>query len=80
VAVSGALTGGTAVLFADDPYVTITSTSFVVPTAGTRVLVTGLSPGAAYQVTIDTLTGGRRFTVTPGGSAIANSLGVLDLN
>jgi hypothetical protein len=79
-AVSGALTGATAVMFLDDPYAVLASTSFVVPTAGTRVLMTGLVPGGSYTVATSAVTGGRRFTITSGGPQAANHLGVLDLN
>lgn len=79
-AVSGTLTGATAVMFLDDPYAVLASTSFVVPSSGTRVLMTGLAPGGFYSVATSGVAGGRRFTVNVGGSRQANHLGVLDLN
>jgi hypothetical protein len=79
-AMTGAAVGATAVLFADDIYTVTATSSFVVPSAVTRVLVTGLVPGAAYSADSATVASGRRITVTSGGALQANALGVLDIH
>ncbi|OUL99968.1 hypothetical protein A8M77_23335, partial [Variovorax sp. JS1663] len=78
-AFSGAVVGGTAVLFASDLYAPVTSSSFVLPASATRVLVTGLVPGGGYTVNSSAVVNGRRFDLASGGARQANALGVLEL-
>ncbi|WP_280151210.1 hypothetical protein [Piscinibacter sp. XHJ-5] len=75
---TGALVGSTAVLFVDDLYAALASSSIVVPATATRVLVTGLAPDGAYTVDSAPVSGGRRLTLSAGGSLRANALGVLE--
>jgi hypothetical protein len=79
-ATSGACVGSTAVLFPDDLYAATASTSFVVPAACTRVLLTGLVPGAGYTVQRAEVANGRRITLSAGGAQAANPLGVVESN
>ena len=79
-ALSGALVGPVAVLFPDDIDVPLTASTFVVPSAATRVLITGLVPGAAYSVDSVATNGGRRLSLSAGGTLQANGLGVVEVN
>jgi hypothetical protein len=78
-AMSGTTIGSSAVMFVDDLATPLASSSFVVPATNTRVLITGVTPGGAYSVTTADEAGGRRITLSAGGSVLANALGVLDV-
>lgn len=74
--------GTTAVLFKQDATLQappVTSLSFSLPTGAaspTTVLVTGLVPGAPYTLTAPGVQGGA-YTVTHGGSSLADASGAL---
>jgi hypothetical protein len=72
---AGAAVGGTAVLFPETVGRTVSSVSVRLPRGVSRVLVTGLAPGGQYTAQRS----GRRLRVTAGGTAVANSGGVLDV-
>jgi hypothetical protein len=74
---SGAVVDGVAVLFADDLHAVVGDLTVTLPAGTKRVLVTGLSAGAAYARTVT----GNRLTIVAkvGGPEHADSGGVLDL-
>jgi hypothetical protein len=76
-AMSGACVGSTAIVFPDDLYAATASTSFVVPAACTRVLVTELAAGAGagYTVQRADVATGRRITLSAGGRAAGECAG-----
>jgi hypothetical protein len=69
----GAAVAGTLVLFRTDLDGDFESLAVEVPGDVTRVLVTGLEPGASYTATLD----GGELTVRPGTGLTADSGGVL---
>jgi hypothetical protein len=72
-AYAGAAVAGTAAVFPVELGPDVDTTTVPVPDGTTRVLVTGLVPGAGYDVS----SGGGQVTVTRGGSTTADAAGVV---
>ncbi|MBX3029750.1 MAG: hypothetical protein KF809_06295 [Chloroflexi bacterium] len=74
---AGAIVGTTAVLFPVDVGTPVDGLSWSVPATTTTHLVTGLQPGAGYDVTIGTADDSITMSLTLGGDSIADDAGVL---
>jgi hypothetical protein len=55
-------------------------TTLSAPAGVHTMLVTGLAPGAAYNVSIEPGGSGNVISIAPGGTRIADSAGVLSLS
>jgi hypothetical protein len=73
----GAAMAGSLVMFPVTPSATFTGTSWTAPAGVTTQLATGLTPGAGYTVSTQTTSAGIAVTVSPGGSTVADSAGVV---
>lgn len=73
----GAVINGTAVLFPVVFGQPFSGLSYTAPSGTTNQIITGLTPGAGYSVTITPDAGGVAVQVVPGGDQIADSAGVL---
>jgi hypothetical protein len=73
---AGAVVKGAAVLFPVD-LGAVAEVKYAVPTTVTRHLVTGLAPGAGYDVARQPGAGGVQITVRPGSAMRADDGGVL---
>jgi hypothetical protein len=73
----GASIPGAVVMFPVDPSAPFTGTSYVAPAGAALQLVTGLTPGAGYAVSVTRGSGGASVRVEPGGSLAADAAGVL---
>lgn len=74
----GALFGTNAVFFPKANGASVGTTTFLVPAVVNTFVVTGLTPGAAYGVTVTTTALGKTVTLTPGGTgSVADSAGLL---
>lgn len=51
--------------------------TYLAPASVTLHLLTGLTPGAGYSVSIESTADGQRLTISPGGDRLADSGGVL---
>jgi hypothetical protein len=76
---SGVAVGTTAVLFPVDLHAPFTSLTYSVPAAISGQLITGLTPGAGYDVAMQPIGNNLEVTITPGVSFHADSGGVLSL-
>jgi hypothetical protein len=76
-AFAGAAVAGTAVLFPADFGEVVDQVDVPLPDDVHRVLVTGLTPDAGYDISMGTGSGGRTFTLRPGTAVRADSGGVL---
>jgi hypothetical protein len=80
-AFDGAVFGSMAVYFPQSTMVQFAGTTLTVPASVTTLLVTGLTPGASYGVTVQAGGSGNVVTVTVGGTgAIADAAGVVALS
>jgi hypothetical protein len=75
-AYEGAAVAGAVVMFPMNSGDTFTETTYTAP-AGSTHYITGLTPGAGYDVTITANGGNFTVTVRPGGPLIADSGGVV---
>lgn len=73
----GAVIGTTAVLFERDVTVPFSSLSYSVPSSVTTNYITGLKPNGAYAVKTAASGTSNQITVTPDGTTLADSAGVL---
>ena len=79
-AMEGAWFGASAVLFQVDPYAAFTGSAYSVPAGVVNHFITGLSPGAHYQVTAQIVAGGVNVTLAPAAAGYAaDPAGVLTL-
>lgn len=76
-AFTGTIVGTTAVLFPVTIGAEVTSLRYTVPATVTAQLVTGLTPGAAYDVSTTPAGDSLDITITPGGTQQADAGGVL---
>jgi hypothetical protein len=76
-AFDGAVVGNYSVVFPVTLGQAFTSTSYAVPTTATRHLITGLTPGVAYSVTLTPGNGVTNITVATGTGYIADVGGVI---
>lgn len=76
-AYEGAVVRNCAVLFKRDVGTPFALLGYTVPATTTDHYVTGLTPGAGYTVATTTAAGSIQVVVTPGGSRLADSAGVL---
>ncbi len=76
-AFAGAVVGTRAVLFPVEVGAAFTRVTYAVPAAVTGQVVTGLTPGAAYEVSLKTVGGNVEVTIAPGGGEKADEAGVL---
>ncbi len=76
----GALVNGTLVLFPVDLPVQTEQTVFIAPTGAKRILITGLTPGARYNIKTAPVVGGMQISITPGTSLTADGGGVIVFN
>jgi hypothetical protein len=74
---TGAVVHGTALLFPVDLGVPFTSLNYRVPPGTTSHLITGLTPGAAFSVTQETVGADTRVTIVAGGASGADAGGLL---
>lgn len=73
----GAIVGDKAIFFKNDITTDFNGVSFTTPLTVLKRYVTGLAPYGKYSVTGKKTAAGRKYVVTPGGSYIADSGGVL---
>jgi hypothetical protein len=79
-AFDGAVFGSQAVYFPQSATTAFAGTTISAPSGVQTLLVTGLTPGASYGVTILPNGSGYVVTVTPGGvGAISDAAGVLNI-
>lgn len=78
-AFTGAVLGSTAVLFSVDLGAPVSSVTYAVPASTKAQLVTGLSPGARYDVTTRRSGGSIEVTIKPGSARQADEAGVIAL-
>ncbi|MEX2543058.1 MAG: hypothetical protein WD314_14725 [Trueperaceae bacterium] len=76
---TGAVFGETVVLFPVDLDESFDRLSYLVPAGTVRHLITGLTPGAAFEVSSEATAQGLRVIVQPGAGSSADDGGVLDL-
>jgi hypothetical protein len=77
IAYDGAYVGDTVALFPQTLGQTFTSTSYSVPSTVTRHLISGLTPGAGYNVSMNVAGGTVQVTVSPGSQYTADPAGVI---
>jgi hypothetical protein len=73
----GAAVGGVAVIFPVDSGRSFAGTRYTAPTGTSGQIITGLTPGAGYTVTVNAGAAGVDVSVTPGGTIMADSGGVV---
>jgi hypothetical protein len=73
----GAVVGNAAIAFKRYFSVTVTTTTFKVPSAVTKIYITGLKPNQGYTVAISNVPGGKQVLLTAGGSSMTDAGGVL---
>jgi hypothetical protein len=76
---TGAAVGALAVLFPVDPAAPFAPVTYAVPAAVEGQLVTGLTPGAGYEVTLRARGAVLEVTIAPGAAQRADQAGVLAL-
>ena len=76
-AFTGAAVADTAVMFPVNAAYTFSTLTYSVPAAVTGQLVTGLTPNGLYTVKLQAVSGGTQVTISAGGTAKADSGGVL---
>jgi hypothetical protein len=76
-AFSGTVVGATAVLFPVDPGAAVDGVRYSVPAETTTHLITGLTPGAGYDVTVDSSGETVEVTIAAGTDSRADGGGVL---
>ncbi len=76
-AFDGAYVGTISVVFPVTVPATVSGTIYSVPSTVTKHLITGLTPGAHYTVTMATAAGQTKITLKTGGSLIADIGGVI---
>lgn len=76
---TGAAVGSLAVLFPVDLATPVERVTYVVPASTKGQLVTGLSPGASYDVAIKTAGGSIEVSIGPGSGRRADDAGVIAL-